>query len=120
MSNPSFKLISPEQSLRELNKYSKELLSKSKLDSKRLEDVFLQLCLYVKFVSVNEYKELFNEAKTLAKSWPEKDFNEFLDDLDFFALALKENCPIWSKDQLFKKQTKIVVFNTEELKELLV
>lgn len=38
---------------------------------------------------------------------------------DFFALALKLNCPIWSNENLHKKQSKVKIYSTSELiKEL--
>jgi len=39
------------------------------------------------------------------------------DDSDFFALALKLNCPIWSEEKKLKKQLEVKVVNTSELIE---
>ncbi|MBS3095717.1 hypothetical protein J4231_03480, partial [Candidatus Woesearchaeota archaeon] len=36
-------------------------------------------------------------------------------DLDFFALALKLDLPIWSNDNLLKKQNTLNVFSTLDL-----
>jgi len=39
--------------------------------------------------------------------------------VDFFALAIKLDCGIWSNEKALKeKQTKVGVFNTKELVEL--
>lgn len=37
------------------------------------------------------------------------------DDVFYFALAMKLNCPIWSHDEKFKNQNKIKIYNTKEL-----
>lgn len=118
VSNKTIKLISPTHSLKELNKYSQELLSKSKLTKNELESVLLLLHSYVKFVPLAEYKEQFKNAIHLAKGFSKKEYKEFIDDIDFFSLALKENCPIWSKDKLFKKQLVIKVLDTKDLAKL--
>ena len=119
VSNKTFELISPAHSLKELNKYSEELLSKSNLTKNELESVLSLLHSYVKFIPLTEYKEQFKNATRLAKGFSKEESNEFKDDIDFFSLALKENCPIWSKDKLFKKQSVIKVFDTKELVKLL-
>jgi predicted nucleic acid-binding protein len=37
------------------------------------------------------------------------------DDIDFTALALKLDCPLWSNDKELKQQTVVKVFSTSEL-----
>jgi len=37
------------------------------------------------------------------------------DDVQFIALALAFNCPIWSDDRHFQKQNKIKVITTKEM-----
>ena len=37
----------------------------------------------------------------------------------YFALALSLNCPIWSDEEAFKQQSRIKVFNTKKLSELI-
>ena len=40
-------------------------------------------------------------------------------DIEYFALALKSNCAIWSDEKALKKQSKVKVLTTSELvKEL--
>jgi len=64
----------------------------------------------VEFVPVIEFKDFLNEAKLIC---PDPD------DVEYFALALKLNCGIWSNDKRLKKQSKVKVFNTKELREFL-
>ncbi|MBT5021736.1 hypothetical protein HOK51_08530 [Candidatus Woesearchaeota archaeon] len=40
-------------------------------------------------------------------------------DVDYFALALKLNCAIWSNDKKLKNQNSIIVYSTEELINLI-
>ena len=109
--------LSPERALDELKKHTVELSRKSKLDN--IESVLDMLQSSVAFVPVDEYKEHFKTVLPLAKDWSSRDKKEFMDDIDFFALASSISCPIWSNDKLFKKQRAIPVFTTKELSPLL-
>jgi predicted nucleic acid-binding protein len=40
-------------------------------------------------------------------------------DTPYFSLALKLECGIWSNEPGFKKQSKVRIFNTRDLRELL-
>ena len=40
-------------------------------------------------------------------------------DVPYFALALAFNAAIWSDEKAFKKQNKVKIFSTEELKKIL-
>ena len=40
-------------------------------------------------------------------------------DIPYFALALSLSLPIWSDETDFKKQSKIQIYNTKQLSELL-
>jgi predicted nucleic acid-binding protein len=114
-----FDMISPDHSKTELRKYSAELLSKSKISSTQFESVLIELDSYLDFIKLDNYSEKISEAYELGNSVPKQEYEEFIDDIDFFALALNEDCPIWSNDKLFKKQSRIEVFNTFELMDIL-
>ena len=58
-----------------------------------------------------DIKEFFKEA---CKISPDSD------DIEYFALALKLNCPIWSEDKALKKQSIVKVYSTSELIKLLL
>src|SRR3989344_5329951 len=109
--------LAPVRARDELVKHADELCHKSKL--KNIDSALELLQLYVTFVPVNEYIEHFNSVIPLAKDWSSKDKREFMDDIDFFALASLKNCSIWSNDALFKKQRSVPVFTTTELYPLL-
>lgn len=64
----------------------------------------------VNFAGPEEYSRCMPEAKKVS---PDPD------DVDFFALALKLDCPIWSEDRLLKEQEAVRVCSTSEiLKEI--
>ena len=112
-------LHAPVLALEQLNKYSEEILSKSKITREEFKSVSALLSVYIDFVPLEEYKLYLKAAKSLPKGLTKEELAEFLEDIDFFALALELNFPIWSNDRLFKKQDKIKVFSTPELaKEL--
>jgi len=111
----SLELISPEVALKELQKYSEVLSIKSKIGKDDLDSMFSLLKEHVEFIPLQSYKNEFKTSLKIAEKFSQKDVEEFLDDLDFFALASKERCSIWSKDALFKRQSIIKVFNTTEL-----
>ncbi len=117
--SPSLELISPELSLDELRKYSKELINKSKIRENDLDALFSELKKHITFITLEQYENELKNALKIGEKFSEKQFEEFIDDIDFFALALKEKTPIWSNDKLFKEQTAIKVFNTKELDEYL-
>ena len=111
----SLELLSPEIALKELQKHSKELAKKSDINTEELKDLISRLKKHIEFISVLRYRDSLRPALKLATKFPQKDVEEFLDDIDFFALASKEKCPIWSQDTLFKKQSSIKIFTTTEL-----
>lgn len=110
--------LSPEYSLEEINKYSKEIRKKARISSKEFKKALNDLAQVVNFVSLEQYSDFFKKAKDLAKDLSTDQEYEFLYDIDFYALALKLNCPIWSNDLLFKKQQKVIVLNTKEIIDL--
>jgi len=106
-----FDLLSPKFALEELYKHKEEILFQSKIKSSEFNELINLLSTFVEFVETSEYMEFIDEAKSL--------FPEHLKDIDFFALALKLNCPLWSNEKLHKKQSKVEVFITDELRKLL-
>jgi predicted nucleic acid-binding protein len=107
---PELELHSPSFSLEEIEKNKSKILKKFSLSEPQFSLIINLLRVVVKFAPKEEYSEFFHEAKEIS---PDPD------DVDFFALALKLNCPIWSEDKLLKKQSRIKVFSTSDLTELL-
>ncbi|MAG15870.1 hypothetical protein CMO88_02310 [Candidatus Woesearchaeota archaeon] len=112
-------LFAPEMVLGEIKKYNQDLLTKTRLSQKEFDKKLEELVQRVEFIPLEEYQSQFREAKVLSKDFSERDKDEFLKDIDLFALALKLKCAIWSNDKLFKKQSTVPVFSTEEMINLL-
>ncbi|MEK6951667.1 MAG: PIN domain-containing protein [Nanoarchaeota archaeon] len=98
--------FAPEFIKSELKEHKEECLIKSKLSEHEFEIRQKEVEEPIKFFKSSEYTEFLREAKA-SLSDP--------DDIDFLALALSINSPIWSNDLHFKKQRLAKVFTTEEL-----
>jgi len=112
-------LFSPEFALEELDKYSSEIIRKSGLTKERFDRRKRELAEKVSFIPLDEYSDLFKQAESLANKFSKEQKTEFLEDIDFFTLALKLDCPIWTNDRLFKRQSEVSVLTTKEMIELL-
>ena len=106
-----YELVSPEFALKELYKHKEEILFESRIKGNEFNELIKLLSTFVEFIKTSEYVEFIKEAKSL--------FPGHLKDVDFFALALKLNCSLWSNEGLHKKQSHIKAFNTGELRKLL-
>ncbi len=103
-------LISAEYLRSESEEHEQEIKEKSGLTDGEFKTVLELIFSRITFVSFYEYEKFIAEAKEIC---PDPD------DVEYFALALRLKCPIWSNDQKLKKQDKIKVYNTSELKRLL-
>ena len=104
--NPNIEVVAPEYLVDELNEHLKEIILKSKLSREEIFTFIVIISNKIRFYKTKEYIEYLNRSIKLVTD---------LDDIDYFALALKLNCSIWSEDKEFKKQNKVKVFNTKEL-----
>jgi len=59
----------------------------------------------VEFIPLMEYASFMEKASAIPDP----------DDVDFAALALKRDCPIWSNDKELKQQSVVKVFSTSDL-----
>lgn len=107
--NPTLHLISPEKSLTELNKYSDEISKKAKNDNFR--KVLGDLEKVVIFIPKKEYSSYISNAEK---------FSPDLGDSDFFALCLKEGCPLWSNDSILRRQDQIKILSTKDIIDILI
>jgi len=104
-------LVSPDFIFDEFIKHKDEISRKSGLGYNHLLAIIVLLSEKVSFVSVEEYKKFLIEAIEIS---PDEN------DIDYFALALKLNCGIWSNDKKLKEQNRVKVYSTEELIEFLL
>ena len=110
LTSKRFDLISPKVSLKEIKKYSKDIIEKTRITQSKFNEYYNDLKKFVKFTDEREYLDFLKEATEIS---PDKADSHFL------ALCLKDKCLLWSKDSLLKKQNKITVLSTEEIVELL-
>ena len=99
-------LISPEFILSEFEEHLDEISRKSGLAEDETLAFLILLLPSIKLIKFDEYKEFLPRAKEIAPD---------VDDVEYFALALKFNCPIWSEDLKLKKQSVVRVLTTAEL-----
>ena len=97
--------FAPEHALFELKKHQKEIQEKTKISDEDFKKLLRDLATFVEFIPLKEYSQFLSKASSI----PDKD------DVDFIALALKMNCPIWSNDSHLKEQSSVKVFTTNEL-----
>ena len=112
-------LYSPEYALEEISKYAYDIMQKAKITKNEFKNKREELTRIIQFVSLNEYSELLKKMHDIIKNLPQDEYDELTKDIDFLALALKLNCPIWSNDKLLKKQNFINVLSTKEIISLI-
>ena len=103
-------LYAPSLALEELLKYKELICKKSHIDGEAFDEIIEVLKTFVSFEPVEAFKEFLPETKRIS---PDPN------DVAYFALALKLNCPIWSNDAKLKQQSRVKVFSTKELLKLL-
>ena len=102
------KLFAPTLLFKELNKQKnlEDIKFKSGFSDEDLKVFVKILELRIDTISDEEISEKISEAEELSTH---------AKDTLYFAAALKKECPIWSGEKRFKKQTRVEVFNTKEL-----
>ena len=106
-------LYTPEIALSEIMRYREDISRKAKLSTVAFDLKLEQLTKLLIIFKVEEYKSVFSLFDF--SSFPTNEREELLDDIDFLALSLFLNCPLWSNDALLKKQSQVTVLNTKEM-----
>lgn len=99
-------LVSPRFILEEYDEHKSEIVKKTELNERDVTSLLLLLSPKIRFIDKVEFKEFLRDAEQIS---PDSD------DVEYFALALKLNCPIWSEDGKLKEQSRVKVFSTSEL-----
>ena len=102
-----FDFITPEYLFFEIGKHVGEIVKRSRLNKDELGEVFEFMKRQIIIISSKEFIEYKNDAMELAPHSK---------DIPYFALALSFNAAIWSDEKAFKKQNKVKIFSTKELK----
>ena len=101
-----FKPVGPEKLLKEIEKHKEDIAEKGNM---KLEDIELAIKLLepeFKIFPRLEYSVKLSDGLKLAPH-PK--------DVEYFALALRFDFPIWSNEKAFKKQSVVNIFSTSEL-----
>ena len=106
--NPFFNFYAPEFIFEEFETYKDEILRKTHRDESQFSEILEILESLINTVPKEEYIAKIRFAEEIS---PDEN------DIDYFALALKLNCAIWSNDKKIKQQNKVKVYSTKELIE---
>lgn len=110
IANPFLELISPEKSIDELEKYSKEIIKKTKINRQKFNVLLTEVKRIVNFLPQSFYKKYLAHAKKISPD---------IGDVDFFALCLQEKTLFWSNDSILKFQEDVSVLSTKEMMDLI-
>lgn len=99
-------LITAELLIREFYEHKKEIIEKSQLSEEELDLALSIISSRIKFIPFLEFKQFIPRAKEIC---PDPD------DIEYFALALKLNCPVWTDDKALKNQNLVKIISTSEL-----
>ena len=103
-------LVSPDFIIGEFEEHKDEISERTGLNEKEISAFLFLLSPKIKFFKKEDFSDFLKEAENIS---PDSD------DVEYFALALKLNCPVWSEDKKLKKQGRVRLINTSELiKEL--
>ncbi len=98
--------VSPDWALFEIGKHWDILSEKSGLSEEELKSEFEAVRLQLKTARIDELESWLNEARKISPD---------TEDAEYFALALKYDCPLWSHDSDLAVQSKVEVLSTKEL-----
>jgi len=108
--NDKLRLFAPKFLLEEIKKHKAEILKKSGLEDNQLNIVIELVSSKIDFVPKQDFKVFIGEAKRVS---PDPN------DAEYFALALKLNCSIWSNDKKLKNQDEVKVYSTGDLLKII-
>lgn len=108
--NSGLEVVAPSFIIEEFKEHIDEISEKSGLNNIELITFLLLLGQRIRFYETSEFRDLLDDAKNITKD---------PDDIEYLALALKLNCPIWSEDNGLIEQNKINVITTAKLMKFL-
>lgn len=106
MFDPSIHLFAPEFIFEEFIKYKDYIIKKTGRTENEFNKLIEILKKRIKTISNEEIEKFIPKAKKIC---PDKN------DVDYFALALRLNCALWSNDKELKNQKVVSVYATHEL-----
>ncbi|MEK6895807.1 MAG: PIN domain-containing protein [Nanoarchaeota archaeon] len=110
VSNLLFDFYTPSFIIEEFEKHEEEIINKSHRTKEDFMRLFEEMKEVIKIVDSEQLINYIDEAEQIS---PDPN------DVIYFALALKLNCPIWSNDKKLKDQNKIKVYSTGDILKIL-
>ncbi|MFP4112183.1 MAG: PIN domain-containing protein [Candidatus Woesearchaeota archaeon] len=104
--NEELELFAPEFIFTEFEKYKEIILRKTQRSDMEFYRLFTILKRIIKTIPNEETSKFITDAEEICPDTK---------DVDYFALALKLKCPIWSNDKKIKKQDNIEIYDSTEL-----
>jgi predicted nucleic acid-binding protein len=104
--NSEFELFVPQYIYEEFQKYQELLREKIHRNENDFNETIILIKNIVKTIPKEEIMPYMKRAQIIC---PDKK------DMQYFALAIKLNCAIWSNDKILKQQNKIKIYSTEDL-----
>jgi predicted nucleic acid-binding protein len=105
------RLFIPEFAIDEIFELKAKICEFCEIDETEFETSLALLYEILIIISKHEFDSFVPEAKKLLPKHPK--------DALYFALALYLHCPIWSNEKRFRLQSKIRVYTTSELLDLI-
>ena len=102
-----FNFIAPEFLLTELEKHKETIFKRSELSKDIFERTLRLVLKQITLVSESDFSEFLQRAKELLPT--------HLKDVQYVALAIKLNCPIFSGDKILKELSPIKVLSPKEI-----
>lgn len=102
-------LYAPEFLLEEFGKHRSFILGKTHRRPDDFDRVLSELSARIHFVPKAEFTDLLKVAEEISPD---------IDDMVYFALALKSGMPIWSNETRLKKQSAVRIYSTSDLVHL--
>ena len=103
-------LYMPEIIFEEINRNMNDIAARSKFLKEETDRFIKILKNRVTIVPETDFLKFRVEAKAICPD---------IKDINYFALALRLKCPLWSNDKILKKQDRIKVMNTAEILSIL-
>ncbi len=103
-------LFAPAHLFSELAEHEERIRASSGFSKTEFDAFVAVLTLGIRIVPAEEIEKYLPEAGKLSPD---------ADDTPYLAAALSINCPVWSDDPHFKKQSKVKAYSTRELSKLL-
>ncbi|MEK6904831.1 MAG: PIN domain-containing protein [Nanoarchaeota archaeon] len=102
-------LLAPEFLKAEIGKYKEEIIKKSGLRTDNFDLMLNIVFAKINFIPFSDFEKFLPRAIGIC---PDPN------DVEYFAVALKHACLLWSNDKALKKQDEVKVLSTTELLKL--